>query len=116
MKKNVDKFIIVLCVLIFCTCCGVAFHPFENYEEFYYTKVDNTKIKKLSSSDDYNMKYEYELDCYNQNGKKKKYKFKTSRELREGAYLSLLVRFTGVNKWQEAKYDEIPKDAQKKLK
>lgn len=116
MKKFADKFVIVLGVLAFFTCCGVALHHFENYEEFYYTKVDNAKVKKLSSSGIHDMKYEYQLDCYNQKGQKKKLKFKTSRELREGAYLSLLVRAMGVNKWQEVQYEEIPKDAREKLK
>ena len=55
----------------------------------YYTQIDNTKIEQVSASDE--MKYQYTLDCYNENGKKKEMKFKTSRELREDAYLMLEV-------------------------
>lgn len=43
-----------------------------------------------------------------ENGKKKEIKFKTSRELREEAYLKLEVMATGVHAWEEVQYDELP--------
>ena len=58
------------------------------------------------------MKYEYTLDCYNENGKKKELKFKTSRELREDAYLLLEVRVLGVHTWKEVQYSELPEKVQ----
>ena len=54
------------------------------------------------------MKYEYTLDSYNENGKKKEIKFKTSRELKEDAYLMLEVRILGVHSWKEVQVNELP--------
>ena len=86
-------------IVTFLACCGIGYYYFENYEEIYFTQIDNTKIEKLSSSSD--MKYEYTLDCFDKNGKKKEIKFKTSRELREQAYLKLTVKLFGVHSWEE---------------
>lgn len=54
------------------------------------------------------MKYEYTLDSYKENGKKKEIKFKTSRELREDAYLILEVKTFGVHSWKEVQANELP--------
>ena len=95
--------------------CGVAggLHYFENYEHVYYSQIDNTKVKELSADSD--MKYEYKLDCYDEKGKKRALKFKTSRELREDAYIMLEVRSLGVHKWEEVTYENLPEKAQEKL-
>ena len=89
-------------------CNWIVF--FENYKSIYYTQIDNTKIEKVSSSD--NMKYEYTLDCYNENGKKRELKFKTSRELKEDAFLKLEVKTFGVHSWEEVQYHELPEKVQ----
>lgn len=94
--------IIVLAILI---CIGAAYF-IENNETIYYTQIDNNRIKTVSASDD--MKCEYTLECYKENGKKKELKFKTSRELREDAYLMLEVRSLGVHSWKEVKFEELP--------
>ena len=86
----------------------------ENYDKIYYTKVDNSQITELSGSSD--MKYEYDLSSYDESGKKRNLKFKTSRELKENAYLLLEVRPAGVYKWEEVQYDELPQAVQEKLK
>lgn len=62
------------------------------------------------------MKYEYTLDSYNKNGKKRSLDFKTSRLLKEGAYISLEVKSIGVHKWEEVKYNDLPQKVQDKLK
>ena len=55
------------------------------------------------------MRYEYILTAYNKNGKEKEVKFKTSRELREGAYLELdLMQMRGVVNWREVQENELP--------
>ena len=55
------------------------------------------------------MKYEYTLTAYNKNGKEKEVKFKTSRELREGAYLELdVMQMRGVVNWKEVQIDDLP--------
>lgn len=90
--------------------CVLAVYFIENYEGVYYTKIDNTRIEKLSSSDD--MKYEYTLESYDENGKKKDISFKTNRELREGAYLKLKLRIFGVFSWEEVQLNELPEKVQ----
>lgn len=111
MKKTI---ITGIGIAAFLACCGIGFYYLENYEGTYYTQIDNTKITKLSTSDD--MKYEYTIDCYDKNGKKKELKFKTSRELREQAYLKLTTRIFGVHHWEEVQRKELPETVQDKLK
>lgn len=107
-------FAVIATVLVLGVCLVGGLYYMENYDEFFFTKIDNSKIRELSSND--NMKYEYTLDCYNKNGRKRELKFKNSRELKEGAYLSLEVRFSGVHKWEEVKYSELPQKVQEKIK
>lgn len=109
-----EKLGIVIGVLVFIVLCGVAFYFMEYKVSYYYTKIDNTKVRTLDSSSD--MKYEYELPCYNERGKRRKIEFKTSRKLREGAYLKLKVLITGVNSWEEVQASEIPKGLEEKMK
>lgn len=85
----------------------------QNYEDFYYVQVDNSSVKELSADSD--MNYEYTLNSYNDNGRKKKLSFKTSRQLREDAYLKLQVRFFGVHAWEEVSYDDLPEKVQNKI-
>lgn len=106
MESLKEKLPMIIAVVVAIAICVATLYFFENYESVYYTQIDNTKIEKLSSTDD--MKYEYTLDCYNENGKKKELKFKTSRELREDAYLMLEVRTFGVHAWKEVQYNELP--------
>lgn len=106
MEEIREKMSIVITVIIAIAICGIAIYFFEYHEAVYYTQVDNAKIENISSTDD--MKYEYTLDCYNKNGKKREMKFKTSRELREGAYLMLEVKIMGVHSWKEVQYEELP--------
>ena len=106
MEEMREKIPMVIAVIIALAICGFAIYFMESYEAVYYTQVDNTKIEKISSTDE--MKYEYTLDCYRENGKKKELKFKTSRELREDAFLKLEVRLIGVHTWEEVGKDELP--------
>ncbi|MGN1297130.1 MAG: YxeA family protein [Clostridia bacterium] len=106
MEDIKEKIPIILAAVIAIVILGVAFYFLEFHQLVYYTQIDNTKIEKIAASDE--MKYEYTLDCYNENGKKKEIKFKTSRELREEAYLKLEVMATGVHAWEEVQYDELP--------
>lgn len=106
MENIKEKIPMIIAVIGAIAICIVALLFIENYEGIYYTKIDNSKIEKISASDD--MRYQYTLDCYQENGKKKQIKFKTSRELRENAYLMLEVRSLGVHSWEEVQYDELP--------
>ncbi len=106
MESIKEKMPIIIAIFVAIAICVIAFYLFESYEVVYYTQIDNTKIQGISSTDD--MKYEYTLDCYNENGNKKEIKFKTSRELREDAYLMLEVRTFGVHAWKEIQINELP--------
>lgn len=111
MKKTI---VAGLGIAAFLACCGIGIYYFENYEKVYFTQIDNTKIEKISSSDD--MKYEYTLESYDKDGKQKTLKFKTSRELREKAYLKLTVKTLGVHSWEEVTFENLPEAVQTKLK
>lgn len=112
MKGKAVVVVVIILGLGVCLFGGLKY--LEGYDKVFYTKVDNSSVKELSSDED--MKYEYTLDSYNKNGKKRSLGFKTSRKLKEGAYLSLEVRSFGVHKWEEVKYDDLPKKVQEKLK
>lgn len=113
MENIKEKLPIIIAVIVAIAICFVAIYFLENYESVYYTQIDNSKLKKISNTDD--MKYEYTLDCYNEKGKKKEIKFKTSRELKEDAYLELTYMVTrGVSNWKEVQYNELPKNVQNK--
>lgn len=110
MEDIKEKIPMIIAVIIAIAICGIAFYFMEFHQAVYYTKIDNTRVEKISANDD--MKYQYTLDCYNENGKKKELKFKTSRELKEDAFLKLEVKTLGVHSWEEVQYDELPKKVQ----
>lgn len=106
MEQRKGKISILMVGLFVLLALGVVFYFMENYETVYYTQIDNTKIQNLSALED--MKYEYTLEAYSKSGRKKAIKFKTSRELKEDAYLMLEVRSLGVHSWKEVQYQELP--------
>ena len=57
----------IIAVIIAIAICGIAFYFMEFHQAVYYTKIDNTRVEKISANDD--MKYQYTLDCYNENDK-----------------------------------------------
>ena len=89
---------VVLLILVLAAGAFVLLNHMENYNEFFYTKVDNSRVKELNVRADEEMK------------------FKTDRELREGAYLSLEVRSLGVHSWEEVEYEALPEKVKEKLK
>ncbi len=114
MENSKGRFFAGICILLFLVACAYGLHYFENYEETYYTCVDNSKIKKLENISSQDMPFEYSLTAYDEKGKMKTFSFKTARELREGAYLSLDIRVLGVHSWKEVTYEEMPKNVQAK--
>ncbi len=112
MKNLKTILIITTCVILLCLCI-FSLNYFENYESFCYTKIDNKKIQKLYKKSD--MKYEYSLTCYKDNGAKKDIKFKVSKELKQDAYLKLELRTFGVHAWEEITYDKLPQKIQTKI-
>lgn len=111
MQEYIGKILMAIFILALFILAGLGLYYVDTYEDNYYTKVDNTKVKELLEEKE----YEYSLTAYNKGGKKKTFHFKTSRELKEGAYLKLVVRSSGVHKWEEVEEKDIPTRASKKI-
>lgn len=108
MKENAA---IILAVLAFIILCGLSYYLLIIKETPYYSIIDNTQYEKISERE-----YRYSLVSYQANGKAKRIKFVTTRELIEGAYIKLDVMFLrGVVRWEEVDYNDIPKNAQIKI-
>ncbi len=106
MEYIKEKLPIAIMILIAVAICGISYYFMFYQSSNYYTKIDNTKVEKINTKD--NMKYEYKLKCYNENGKEKEIKFKTSRQLKEGSYIKLKVMVSrGVISWEEVQFDEL---------
>ena len=114
MDEIKEKTLELFGIIAFIAICFVVIYVLFYQSTDYYVKVDNTKLKALSEED---MKFEYTLDGYNSKGSFKKLTFKTSRKLKEGAYLKLEVMYVrGVINWEEATFKQIPTKAQTKLR
>jgi len=87
IRNNLAVISIIIVAIILCLIAG---YFLSDKEQIYYTRIDNTKMEEISDADD-NMKYQYALTGYNENGRSKELKFKTSRELRNEAFLKLEV-------------------------
>lgn len=114
MDEIKEKTLELFGIIAFIAICFVVIYVLFYQSTDYYVKVDNTKLKALSEED---MKFEYTLDGYNSKGRLKKLTFKTSRKLKEGAYLKLEVMYVrGVINWEEVTFKQIPTKAQTKLR
>lgn len=119
MRKIIMKasamFLMMIGLISFCTACTAM-------EDTYYTQIDNNKIEKNNSRGGVvnfngNMDYLYTLQAYNQKGDKKEVTFGVTRELKEGAFLSLTIEpVRGVTKWSEVQYNELPTKVQSHYK
>ena len=109
MEDVKEKIPIIIAVIIVIALMIGAFYFLCIHKTVYYTRIDNTKIEELPGNDD--MKYQYTLMAYNKNGKEKEIQFKTTRELREDAYLELkVISIRGVINWKEVQEEELPDD------
>ena len=114
MDEIKEKTLELFGIIAFIAICFVVIYVLFYQSPDYYVKVDNTKLKALSEED---MKFEYTLDGYNNKGRSKSLTFKTSRKLKEGAYLKLEVMYVrGVINWEEVTFKQIPTKAQTKLR
>ena len=110
MEDFKEKIPMIIAIIIVIALIVGAYYFLVVHKEQYYTQIDNSKIEEISGTDD--MKYQYTLTAYSKNGKEKEVEFKTSRELREGAYLELdVMQMRGVVNWREVQANELPKDA-----
>ena len=109
MESFREKIPMIIAVIIVIALIIGAYYFLIVHKEQYYTRIDNTKIEEISGTDD--MKYQYTLTAYSKNRKEKEVEFKTSRELREGAYLELdVMQMRGVVNWREVQANELPED------
>ena len=109
MEDFKEKLPIIIAVIIMIALMIGAYYLLVVHKDQYYTQIDNTKMEEVSGTDD--MKYQYTLTAYNKNGKEKEVQFKTSRELREEAYLELdVMQMRGVVNWREVQTDDLPDD------
>lgn len=107
------KIAVVVGIIVFILFLYGIYYLLFIQSSTYYTQIDNSKMEGLSATD--SMKYEYTLTAYDEKGKEKEVIFKTSRELREGAYLKLEVMLTrGVLNWEEVQFEEMPKEVREK--
>ena len=114
MEDFKEKLPIIIAVIIMIILMIGAYYFLVVHKDQYYTQIDNTKMEEVSGTDD--MKYQYTLTAYNKNGKEKEVKFKTSRELREGAYLELdVMQMRGVVNWREVQQDDLPDDVKAEM-
>ena len=103
MKLKKALAAVLLLVSLTAGLCGC-----ESAAQDYYTQIDNAFVKTLDNSGD-NMKYEYRLTAYDAQGTAKTVAFKTSRELKQDAYLCLwIVPVRGVVRWEQVAEDQMP--------
>lgn len=108
-KITLGAFIIIL----FLGVCALIFYLAFYENKDYYTKIDNEKVEKIKSNDDF--KYEYKLTTYDKYGKEKEITFQTTRVLKEDAYLKLKVMLTrGVISWEEINVENLPQEVKEK--
>lgn len=107
--------LVVGSLVLFFIILSVLTYRYVFIKDFvYYTQIDNSKLEKVDSNGGVfdkhgGMKYEYNLEMYDKNGKSKKIKLGTNRELKEDAFLKVYYYFLrGVHKWEEIEYDDLP--------
>ena len=109
MESFKEKLPMIILAIVFIIVLIGGYYLLFVKEFVYYTQIDNTKVTELPASED--MRYEYTLTAYNERGKEKELTFKTSRELREDAYLELeVMQIRGVVNWKEVQESELPED------
>ena len=114
MEEFKEKIPMIIATIIVIALIFGAYYILFVHKDIYYTQIDNTKIEQISSTDD--MKYQYTLKAYNKNGKEKEVQFKTTRELKEDAYLELeIMSARGVVNWKEVQVNDLPNNVKEKM-
>jgi len=120
-KKMGLAIIVVVVVVLIATAAFTIPSLFDGSKATtYYTQIDNSKIEENNSrggvvSFKGSLSYSYTLLSYDENGKEKKITFGTSKELQDGAFISLeVVPLRGVTSWAEVQYGELPAAVQNK--
>lgn len=112
MKKKLGIVMVLLCILV----AGAVVYLVSGAKKL-YTQVDNRRYQEAAGSDGYGMKYTYTLEAFDEKGESKEINFKTSKILKEGAYLELsYIPMRGVTNWIEVNYIELPEYVQNKYR
>lgn len=120
-KKMTFTVIVAVVVLLIAAAAFTIPSLFDGSKTtIYYTQIDNSKIEENDSKGGVinfkgNLPYSYTLTSYDENGTEKEITFGTSKELQEGAFISLeVVPVRGVTTWAEVQYEELPEVVQSK--
>lgn len=111
MKKKILLGIGIVFLIIICFGVFLLSGAGSTY---YYSQIDNSKIEQTESAGgvinfEGSMDFSYTLRCYDEDGNAKDITFGTSRELKEDAFIRLMVMpIRGVLEWSEIQYDELP--------
>lgn len=78
-----------------------------------WTQIDNGRFETLQDSD---MRYQYRLESFDEDGNGEETVFKAERMLRDDAFLKLeVLPFRGVVSWEEVSYENLPAAVQEKF-
>ena len=120
-KKMTFTVIVAVVVLLIAAAAFTIPSLFDGSKTtIYYTQIDNSKIEENDSRGGVvnfkgTLPYSYTLTSYDENGTEKEITFGTSKELQEGAFISLeVVPVRGVTSWAEVQYEELPEAVQGK--
>ena len=120
MKSKKKTAFVVLAAVVVLLIAAAAFTIPSLFDgsrtTIYYTQIDNSRVETNDSKGgaiDFkgNLPYSYTLTSYDE----KEITFGTSKELQEGAFISLeVVPVRGVTSWAEVQYEELPEAVQGK--
>jgi len=128
MKSKKKTAFVVLAAVVVLLIAAAAFTIPSLFDgsrtTIYYTQIDNSRVETNDSKGgviDFkvnfkgSLPYSYTLTSYDENGEEKEITFGTSKELQEGAFISLeVVPVRGVTSWAEVQYEELPEAVQGK--
>lgn len=103
-KLLIIIFIVALIILI----AGAAiWFGWGGTDAEWYSQIDNSCVRQVNASDD--MIYKYTLTCYDAEGRSREISFKTSRILKEDAFILLeTMPLRGVVSWSEVLWPDLP--------
>ena len=114
MKKKLKIIIGVVAVFLIGLVGFCAWFLSGSGSAEYYAQIDNTKVEQVETNGGVislkgNLPWSYTLTAHDETGGEKEITFGTSRELRDGAFIRLIVMpVRGVLDWSEVQYDELP--------
>ena len=103
---------VLLTIVVIAGGFGMWLYHMENLDEFYYAVVKNPEMKENS---DNSLRYQYTMKAWSEKGREKELTFSTYDPLKEGQYLKLEVRASGVYHYDFISAQEVPEAAAEKM-